>query len=63
MHPDSQASFPVAGTVTLRQNPASLLQQRAEPAVRRRMKRMLWTATALAILFATLPSWQGLLIR
>lgn len=35
----------------------------AEPAVRRRMKRMLWIATVLAVVFATLPSWQGLLTR
>ena len=34
----------------------------ADPAVRRRMKVMLWTATALAILFATFPSWQTLVL-
>lgn len=34
----------------------------AEPRVRRRMKIMLWAATALAVLFATFPSWQGLVL-
>lgn len=32
----------------------------AEPRVRRRMKIMLWVATVIAVLFATFPSWQGL---
>lgn len=31
----------------------------AEPRVRRRMKIMLWIATAVAALLATFPSWQG----
>ena len=35
----------------------------ADPAVRRRMKIMLWTATAVAVLFATFPSWQGLVLN
>ncbi len=30
----------------------------ADPAVRRRMKIMLWVATGLAIVFATYPRWQ-----
>ena len=34
----------------------------AEPRVRRRMKVMLWIATAMAVLFATFPSWQGLVL-
>lgn len=34
----------------------------ADPTVRRRMKVMLWTATAIAVLFATFPSWQGLVL-
>jgi mercuric ion transport protein len=31
----------------------------ADPAARRRMKRALWTATALAIVFATYPVWSA----
>lgn len=34
----------------------------AEPRVRRRMRVILWIATATAILFATFPSWQALLL-
>ncbi len=34
----------------------------ADPAVRRRMKVMLWIATALAIVFATYPRWQTLVL-
>ena len=30
----------------------------ADPRTRRRMKIMLWTATVVAVLFATFPSWQ-----
>ncbi len=30
----------------------------ADPTVRRRMKIILWIATALAIMFATYPRWQ-----
>jgi hypothetical protein len=31
----------------------------AEPGVRRRMKLLLWTATGLAVVFATYPTWSG----
>ncbi len=31
----------------------------AKPEVRRRMKYTLWIATALAVLFATYPTWSG----
>lgn len=31
----------------------------AEPKTRRRMKVALWTATVLAIVFATFPTWSG----
>ncbi len=34
----------------------------ANPAVRRRMKIMLWVATGIAILFATYPRWQTLVL-
>lgn len=34
----------------------------AEPRVRRRMKVMLWIATGIAVLFATFPSWQGVVL-
>ncbi len=34
----------------------------ADPTVRRRMKIMLWIATALAIVFATYPRWQPLVL-
>lgn len=34
----------------------------ADPRVRRRMKIMLWIATVIAVLFATFPSWQDLVL-
>ncbi len=34
----------------------------ADPVVRRRMKIMLWGATVVAVVFATFPSWQGLVL-
>jgi mercuric ion transport protein len=34
----------------------------AEPRARRRMKIMLWIATAAAVLLAAFPSWQGLVL-
>ena len=34
----------------------------ADPAVRRRTKIMLWIATAIAIVFATYPRWQTLVL-
>ncbi len=34
----------------------------ADPVVRRRMKIMLWGATVMAVVFATFPSWQGLVL-
>lgn len=34
----------------------------ADPRVRKRMKVMLWIATGLAVLFATFPSWQNLVL-
>ena len=34
----------------------------ADPTVRKRMKTMLWVATAIAVLFATFPSWQNLVL-
>lgn len=34
----------------------------ADPTVRRRMKIMLWVATGIAILFATYPRWQSLIL-
>ena len=34
----------------------------ASPKVRRRMKIMLWTATVIAVVFATFPSWQNLVL-
>ena len=34
----------------------------ADPAVRRRMKVMLWIATVVAVVFATLPRWQTLVL-
>lgn len=33
----------------------------ADPTVRRRMKITLWSATVLAVIFATFPRWQTLL--
>jgi len=33
----------------------------ADPAVRRRMKLMMWTATIVAVVFATFPRWQTLI--
>ena len=35
----------------------------ANPRVRKRMKIMLWTATVIAIVFATFPSWQNLVLK
>lgn len=32
----------------------------ADPRVRGRMKVILWIATAIAVLFATFPTWQSL---
>jgi len=37
-------------------------KQCADPRARRRMKIMLWIATAVAVLFATFPSWQTLVL-
>ncbi|MFQ5679935.1 MAG: mercuric transporter MerT family protein [Gemmatimonadota bacterium] len=34
----------------------------ADPRVRKRMKTLLWIATALAVVFATFPSWQNLVL-
>ncbi|MFV1988548.1 MAG: mercuric transporter MerT family protein [Gemmatimonadota bacterium] len=34
----------------------------ADPRVRRRMKIMLWTATVIAVVFASFPSWQNLVL-
>ncbi len=34
----------------------------ADPRVRKRMKTMLWIATGIAVLFATFPSWQNLVL-
>lgn len=34
----------------------------AEPRTRHRMKIILWIATAAAVLLATFPSWQGLIL-
>ena len=34
----------------------------ADPRTRRRMKIMLWAATAMAVVFATFPSWQNLVL-
>lgn len=34
----------------------------ADPRTRRRMKIMLWIATAVAVLFATFPNWQDLVL-
>ncbi|MFQ5550348.1 MAG: mercuric transporter MerT family protein, partial [Gemmatimonadales bacterium] len=34
----------------------------AQPEVRRRMRIMLWIATGIAILFATYPRWQTLIL-
>lgn len=33
-----------------------------DPAIRRRMKATLWIATGVAVLFATFPSWQTLIL-
>jgi len=37
-------------------------QSCAEPRTRRRMKVMLWIATVVAVLFATFPAWQNLIL-
>ena len=34
----------------------------ADPAVRRRMKIILWVATIVAVVLATSPRWQGLVL-
>lgn len=34
----------------------------ADPKVRRRMKVVLWIATAIAVLFASFPNWQTLVL-
>jgi len=34
----------------------------ADPAVRRRMKIVLWVATAVSVVFASFPLWQGLVL-
>lgn len=34
----------------------------AEPRARRRMKTVLWVATAAAVALATFPRWQGLVL-
>lgn len=34
----------------------------ADPLMRRMMRVMLWTATVLAVVFVTFPSWQGLVL-
>lgn len=34
----------------------------ADPRARRRMRTILWGATVAAIIFATFPSWQGLVL-
>ena len=34
----------------------------ADPRMRRRMRIVLWTATAVAVVFATFPSWQNLVL-
>jgi len=34
----------------------------ADPRVRRRMKTMLWISTIIAVVFATYPRWQTLVI-
>jgi len=34
----------------------------ADPRVRKRMKTLLWIATALAVVFATFPAWQNLVL-
>jgi mercuric ion transport protein len=34
----------------------------ADPQTRRRMKIMLWLATAVAVVLATFPSWQSLFL-
>jgi mercuric ion transport protein len=34
----------------------------ADPTERRRMKIMLWVATGVAVLFATFPNWQTLIL-
>lgn len=34
----------------------------ADARTRRRMKVMLWIATAVAVLFATFPAWQNLIL-
>lgn len=35
----------------------------SDPAVRRRMKVGLWVATVFAVVLATFPSWQGLVLE
>lgn len=34
----------------------------ADPRTRRRMRIVLWIATGMAVLFATYPSWQNLIL-
>jgi mercuric ion transport protein len=34
----------------------------ADPGARRRMKVILWISTGVAVLFATFPSWQNLVL-
>ena len=34
----------------------------ADPAVRRRMKIVLWGATIVSVIFATYPRWQTLIL-
>lgn len=34
----------------------------ADPQTRRRMKIVLWIATAIAVVFATFPGWQSLVL-
>ena len=35
----------------------------ADPRTRRRMKSVLWIATVVAVVLATCPSWQGLVLN
>ena len=58
------AFFLILGFVMLdREERAACVQGKpcADPAVRRRMKITLWSATVLAVIFATFPRWQTLL--
>lgn len=57
------ASFLFLGFVLLdREEKAACVPGRpcADPAVRRRMKITLWSATVLAVILATFPRWQAL---